>query len=287
MTVNIRKKSGKINARDYWTQFMEQAYEFMQTIDRYPVLENAEGLVSLVEATKNAGIKVTFSNRPSLNRFSRLFYLREGLIGDFLGIAEEMNRKNFILHIEDAFRSKSMQKGGFTQDYTFDVILKRVMWELKGNMPEPELLFRRLAAMIANSPKVGTHMSGSALDITIFSFADYCEIDRGASYLEFSELTPMNSPFIDKETKKNREQITDIFERFGFVAYPYEFWHYSKGDAYEKLLKKSDVPAGYGPIDFDVASGRVTPIENSSQSLISLEEIHTMIMMSLARMGSV
>lgn len=275
--------SGKVNARDYWILFMEQAYEFMQKIAQYPVLENADGLVSLVEAVENTGVNVTFSNRPSTNGLSRLFYLRKGLVEDFLGIAEEMNKKDFILHIEDAFRSKSMQKGGLTQDYTFDVILKRVIWELKGNLPEPEFLFRRLQAMVASSPKVGTHMSGSALDITVFSLANHCEIDRGASYLEFSELTPMCSPFISKEAKRNREWITDIFEQFGFLAYPYEFWHYSKGDAYEKVLNASGVPAGYGPVDFDVADGRVSPIENSSEHLISIEEIHKMIKRSITR----
>lgn len=267
----------RVNAREYWTLFMEQAYEFMQKISQYPILENTEELVSLIEAVKNTGVKVTFSNRPSSNGISRLFYLRKGLIEDFLNIAEEMNKNDFILHVEDAFRTKSMQKGGLTLDIIFNTILRRVIWELKGNFPEPEFLFRRLQAMVASSPKVGTHMSGSALDITVFSLMNHCEIDRGASYLEFSELTPMCSPFIGKESKKNRERITEIFEQFGFLPYPYEFWHYSKGDAYEKLLNGSDIPAGYGPIDFDIACGKVIPIENSKEFLISLEEIHTML----------
>ena len=67
------------------------------------------------------------------------------------------------------------------------------------------------------------------------------------------------------------------FEQFGFCAYPYEFWHYSKGDAYDAILRGSREPARYGPIDFDPVTGRIWPLEDSATPLNSLDDIQNLI----------
>ena len=66
-----------------------------------------------------------------------------------------------------------------------------------------------------------------------------------------SERTPMNSPFVSPEAQRNRQEITAIMRESGFVEYPYEFWHYSSGDAYEQILLGTGQPARYGAVDFD------------------------------------
>ena len=72
----------------------------------------------------------------------------------------------------------------------------------------------------------------------------------------------MNSPFISREAMSNRREITAIFRESGFVAYPYEFWHYSSGDAYQQLLLDTGKPARYGAVDFDQTTGCITPYKN-------------------------
>ena len=263
--------------RAYWTRIMDEAADFVQKVVDYPINECREPMVSLINAVKNSGVDVTFSRRPHAEEQQRMHFLRAGLINDFIAVSREMNNRGWRLHVEDAFRSRSMQCGLACQDYTFDVILKRVLWELDGKLPDPGLLLRRIGALVALVPRVGTHMSGSAVDISVFRCDDGSELDRGAAYLDMSELTPMNSPFVSSDAHRNRKQITDIFEEFGFVAYPYEFWHYCKGDIYDAYLHSTDKPARYGAINFDPLTGQVDPIKHPNLPLNSIDNIRQMI----------
>jgi len=49
----------------------------------------------------------------------------------------------------------------------------------------------------------------------------------------FSERTPMSSPFVSASARNNRKQISEIMLGCGFIAYPYEFWHYSQVEGYD------------------------------------------------------
>ena len=171
-------RSGEDARRAYWTRMMDEAYAFMLDVSAFPVAECGEPMASLIDAAKGADVEVTFSNRPHAARCRRLFYLREGLIGDFLNVAHAMNRLGWVLHVEDAFRTSRMQRGLATQPKRFKVILKRIIWELGGEIPSADLVRRRVAALIASAPNVGTHMSGSAIDISAFRRNDQSELNR-------------------------------------------------------------------------------------------------------------
>jgi hypothetical protein len=93
------------------------------------------------------------------------------------------------------------------------------------------------------------------------------ELDRGGPYLEISERTPMATPFVTPGQREIREVVTDAMAAQGFVAYPYEFWHYNSGDVFERHLTDSDEPAPYGPVDVDLATGEVTPMANPTGRL--------------------
>ena len=265
--------------RAYWTGQMEKAHEFVLKMYEYPVDECGEGMVPLRDA---AGVEVTFSEKPHVKGLERIFVIREGLIGDFAAIAREMNDRGWVLKVEDAYRTTEMQKFLLQEEYVFDVALERVMWECAGAVPSPEFMFRRIGALIALAPKVGTHMSGSALDISVLRRDDGSEVDRGGPYVEMSERTPMDSPFISSEARKNRRAITAVMRRHGFVPYPWEFWHYSKGDAYDEYFSKTGKHARYGPVHMN-ADGSVIPIQNPREPLNSYEEIQREINRALAR----
>jgi zinc D-Ala-D-Ala dipeptidase len=164
-------------------------------------------------------------------------------------------------------------------------VLAMARWEMGGEMPGGELFRRRLAALIAMSPKVGTHCSGSAVDLSVVRLEDGTEIDRGAPYLEISEKTPLGSPFVTEEARRNRAEITALMARHGFRTYRFEFWHYNKGDAYDAYLSGSGRPARYGPVDLDPASGAVTAIADPAAPLNSEEEIGARIRDSLGGEG--
>jgi D-alanyl-D-alanine dipeptidase len=271
--------------RKFWTERLEEAYGFMMCAMECPVAECGERLVSLPDAARDAGVEVAFSKRPHVRGLPRIFVLREGQITDFLEVACRMNRRGWVLLVEDAFRSREMQKYQGFASAMFDSVLQKVVWELDGRTPDVNFFFRRLLTLVAQIPKTGTHMSGSAIDVSVLDRATGAEIDRGGPYPDFSAATPMDSPFISPEAARNRREITAIFRKCGFVEYPYEFWHYSSGDAYEQLINNIGRPARYGAIDFDSATGTISPIENPQQPLNSLEDLRNEIQAALLRFG--
>ena len=272
--------------RAYWTEQLEAAYEFMHRVLDYPVNECGEKLVRLEPAAKAAGVKMEFSTRKHALGLDRLYYLRAGQIAGFLGAGAEMNRRGWVMKVEDGFRTRQMQKHVGRQPAVFDAILHSVQWELNGARPTPEFFRRRSLTLVALMPKVGTHMSGSAIDISVLRLDDGREVDRGGPYLEMSERTPMLSPFVSAEARANRLEITAIMRRHGFVEYPYEFWHYNGGDAYEGLLAGGRTPARYGAIDWSPTDGAITPIAHPEEPLNSTAEFEQEIAAALKRLSA-
>jgi D-alanyl-D-alanine dipeptidase len=280
-------QSDEVARRAYWTQQLEAAYAFMfESILPYPVVECGEPFVSLREAAAQADVVVAFSSLKHVNDLDRLFYLREGQIPNFLGAAKKMNELGWVLRVEDGYRTREIQKYLGLTPKVFDAVLQRVMWELDGKVPSPEFMFRRCSALVATVPKFATHMSGSAIDISVMSRNDPAlEVDRGGPYIELSELTPMDSPFVSAEGLRHRTKITALMRDHGFVEYPWEFWHYSSGDAYDQFLRKTGKPAIYGAVDWDPVTNVVTPMADATAPLNSEEEIRAEIEAALQRLA--
>ena len=72
-------------------------------------------------------------------------------------------------------------------------------------------------------------------------------------------------------------------ESHGFMTYPWEFWHYSKGDAYAEYFLKSGKPARYGAVDWNEVNRSVTPIQNPDEPLNSDADIQFEIGQALQR----
>jgi zinc D-Ala-D-Ala dipeptidase len=242
-----------------------------------PAADCGERLASLPGAARGAGVEAVFSERPHVHGLPRVYVLREGQIPGFIEAARQMNRRGWVLRVEDAYRTRSMQKDLGLMPSLFDVILRKIVWELDGRMPEPDFLFKRLLTLVAQLPGNATHMSGAAIDMSVLDRATGEEIDRGKPYLEMSECTPMNSHFVGEAARRNRREITAIMRECGFVEYPYEFWHYSSGEAFEECARRTGRPLRYGPVDFDPFTGRTTPIANPEIPLNSIEEIQVQI----------
>jgi D-alanyl-D-alanine dipeptidase len=272
--------------RTFWAEQMEAAFRFMEEVAAWPVEECGEPLTSLREAAEEAHVETHFSETKLGGRFERVFRLRRGLIPDFVAVARAMNDRGWALKVEDGYRDRTMQRWLGEAPGVFDVILRRVVWELGGRPPTPDFMHRRLTALVATRPRIGTHMSGSALDISVLRRDDGAEVFRGGPYLEMSDLTPLESPFLDAQARRNRRDITDLMRRHGFMAYPYEFWHYSKGDAYAEMLARSGRPGRYAAVDADLATGRVTAIADPLTPLHRLDEVRANIEAALRRLGT-
>lgn len=262
-----------LHARRYWSNQLDDAFEFMQTVQKHQPKDNGDPFCSMIQASNEADVEVVFSSKKHVEGMDRQFYLRSGLIPPFIDAARDMNRRGWVMLVEDAFRDRRMQSRISFETAVFDQMLERCFWECEGNDVSAEFMSKRLAAMIAFCPAVGTHMSGSAIDISVLSRDTGRLIDRGAPYLEISELTPMASPFISEEAKNNRNVIADLMRVHGFIAYPWEFWHFSRGDVYAAYFTNNVQNANYGPVDWDPTTNAVTPIRDASEPLVSLLDI--------------
>ena len=259
--------------RAYWREQTEHAHAFMTRIMDAEIEECGEPLVRLPEAASAAGVDVRFATSKIAGDLDRQFLLREGIMPDFIETARAMNDRGWVLRVEDGFRSRAMQTALSLKERLFETILERVTWECGGQRPDTDLVFRRLSVLVATRPKVGTHMSGSAIDISVLDAGTGEELDRGRPYLEMSELTPMESPFADRGARENRAAITALMRDFGFEAYPFEFWHYSKGDAYAEDLGGTGKAGRYGAVDLAGGDGRVAAIADPREPLISTETL--------------
>lgn len=270
--------------RAYWTEQLELGHQMVEQLLAYPVEECGEGFASIPEAAEGAGVEMRFSDTKIAGDLDRVFYLRESLVKDVVAIGREMNARGWVLKIEEGFRSLEMQGLLVRKPEVFDAVLRKCIWERGGEVPAVEFVFRRAMVMVANIPKIGTHMSGSAIDISVFHRESGGEINRGGPYLEMSEKSPMRSPFITDEERRNRLAITELMESFGFMHFPYEFWHYNKGDAGDHILKERPGPAKYGPVDWDPKSNTVTPVADPQKPLNPLSRMQEEIEAAVRRL---
>lgn len=257
--------------RGYWAEQMEAGYELVQRVLPFEVRECGEGFASIPDAAAEAGVEMLFSTSKIAGELDRIFVIRKGLVGDVIEAGRAMNRRGWILKIEDGYRTLDMQAQLGRKPEVFDSILQKCIWECGGAMPSTELVFRRAAVLVANLPKVGTHMSASAIDVSVFRRDDGTEVWRGNPYLEMSERTPMRSPFVEPEALENRLAITAILESHGFVHFPFEFWHFNQGDAMGNLLSGKREPGRYGPVHWDPQTNRVTACDDPMRPLNPLD----------------
>ena len=269
--------------RAYWAEQMEQGYAIVQQLITFPVIECGERFASLRDAAAAANVEMQFSTSKIAGDLDRVFYMRESLVRDVVTIGREMNERGWILKIEDGFRSLDMQRQLVRKPSVFDAILKKCIWELGGEIPTPEMMFRRAIVLTANMPKIGAHMSGSAIDISVFRRDDGTEVWRGYPYLEMSECTPMRSPFVAPEHVATRLEITAMMEKHGFIHFPFEFWHFDKDDAAMHILTGNPAPCRFGPVHWNPQTHEVTPVEAPLELLNPLPVIEQEIAAALAR----
>lgn len=259
--------------RAYWTEQMDRGYDLVDQLLTFPVDECYESFAPIPDAAEAAGVEIQFSDSKIAGDLDRVFFLRRSLVDDVVAIGRDMNERGWILKIEDGFRSLAMQRALVRKPEVFDAILQKCIWEVGGVVPSVEFVFRRAIVMVANIPKIGTHMSGSAIDISVLRRDDHSEVWRGGPYLQVDEKTPMLSPFITEEERHTRIEITAILESHGLVHFPFEYWHYNKHDACAHVLTGKSEPARYGPVNWNPESNEVSHVDDQLQPLHPLEGI--------------
>jgi zinc D-Ala-D-Ala dipeptidase len=246
------------DVRAYWIEALAAGARFMEAANARPLVECHEPLVSIPVAAEAAGVPIACPRSPHRTGRPRDHRIRSGNVEPLLGVALDLHEQGLTLVIEDALRSLETQRGAVSSHavlLAFGEMLARV----DPDASDREIV-ARLGAIIAATPKTAGHVAGAAVDVSVLR-ADGTHLDLGGPYLDFSERMPMASPFVSGEQAEARELIASAMARRGFSAYPFEFWHYSRGDSLATVACDAADPARYGPVHV-ASDGSVSPVPN-------------------------
>ncbi|MEV4502583.1 M15 family metallopeptidase [Streptomyces klenkii] len=105
------------------------------------------------------------------------------------------------------------------------------------------------ASRYVSPPSIAPHAAGAAVDVTLID-TDGRELDLGtrvnASPEESDGACYMDADNISGGAREHRRVLASALAEAGFVNYPTEWWHWSRGDRYWALSTAS-ATAPYGP----------------------------------------
>jgi D-alanyl-D-alanine dipeptidase len=243
-------------AAQYWVEQMEAGIGFIQAAYEHPIEDACEPLVDIEAAAAERGVELEFSAEPHASGRPRLYFARPSVAMRLLAVAAELRAMRYTLVIEDAFRTYEMQRDLALTDGVAGKVAAAILLAEPG--ASLEVIIERLSVIVQTRPKGAGHMAGAAVDVSVRG-PDGEILDRGGPYITVSEATPMDSPFVSDEARRNRDFVTQTMSRHGFQAFPYEFWHYSCDDVFARLAANDSAPARFGPVELG-PDGTTSPI---------------------------
>ena len=127
---------------------------------------------------------------------------------------------------------------------------------MKNSFPEkPRSELLKLAnTYTAGIPILAAHTGGAAIDVTL--------LDKNGKLLDFGVPYPHGDiesitdyPNFSKKVKGNRKILKDGMEKYSFINYPFEYWHYSIGDVCATYLSGKKF-AKFGPVNYNFKNER-------------------------------
>ena len=153
-------------------------------------------VLDLRYATQNNFVgKIMYAERPSFT-FMRLPAARA-----LARVQKELNQQGLGLKIFDAYRPYSV-----TEKF----------WELIHD-----------ERYVANPAKGSGHNRGIAVDLTIVRLKTGEELHMPTGFDNFTDSAHHDFNGLPEEVLKNRKLLRETMEKYGFVAFPTEWWHYS------------------------------------------------------------
>jgi D-alanyl-D-alanine dipeptidase len=220
-----------------------------------PVKECGETLISLPTLFASHDIPVEFNGDRDVNaKTKKLYFLRKSVAGALLAAAREFLENGMILKIEDAYRSLMVQRIKFLEEVN----------ELRKTPPRVSLEETKAKAntYIAGIPILAAHTAGAAVDVTLVHKDSLAPVNFGPSYHSLDETSITDYPDIPDKAKENRQFFKKIMEKHGLINYPFEYWHYSRGDVCSAYVT-GQKEAIYAPVIIDEKSGEITAFVSS------------------------
>lgn len=214
--------------------YLKESKIFDKKLLKIEVVECYEELVDLKKYL--SGLGVLYSKQPE-----RFYFLRSSVALALKKSIQEMNKEGYIVKIEHAYRPLSLQKKMFKNR------LKEVANLNKGISRKDQYSLANMYT--AGIPILAAHTSGGAVDLTLADL-NYQEIDMGSEYSALDDVSITNFPKLPDKIKTIRKLFCEITAKNGLVNYPYEYWHFSRGDVCASFINKES-HAIYSPVEFD------------------------------------
>lgn len=219
---------------------------FSSKLDRFilkiPLRECREPLVKLGEK-KVPGL--VFNTKKSSGK-TKIWVLRRSVAKALFSAASSFWAEGYLLSLEDSYRNPKVQK---------EMFLGYVS-KVRKQFPALSLLKaqQRANTYIAGIPILAAHTGGAAIDVILLAKKGRKVIDMGCDYLTLGPKAITNNPNLSGKQIANRQLLKSVLSQNGFINYPYEYWHYSLGDACAAYLTHRKF-AIYGPVDYNPDSG--------------------------------
>jgi D-alanyl-D-alanine dipeptidase len=208
------------------------------------IQDNQEPLIDLSQQTT-----IQYGPSPEIPNNTNYYYLRQ-TVYEKLKEANAQLPKGMHFCLYEGFRSLELQKKLFKEQYS-KVKARHADWSLSEIFNETT----KLVSPVVNpdgSKNIPPHSTGAAIDVYLVDDQGK-PFDMGIHPKDWMQdkdgiLSLTNSTSISTEAKTNREIMSGVLAKVGFVNYPTEYWHWSYGDKYWAYIKNQPA-ALYGSLD--------------------------------------
>mgnify|MGYP001563390142 CR=1 FL=1 len=223
--------------------FLNSSSKLDQFILKIPLRECREPLIKLGEE-KVPGL--VFNTKKSSGK-TKIWVLRRSVAKALFSAASRFWAEGYLLSLEDSYRNPKVQGEMFL----------RYLSEVRKQFPALSSVKAQQKAntFIAGIPILAAHTAGAAVDVILLARNGRKVIDMGCDYLTLGSEAITDNPNLNEKQIANRRLLKSILSQNGFINYPYEYWHYSLGDACAAYLTSRKF-AIYGPVDYNLKTGK-------------------------------
>ncbi len=213
--------------------------KFERALLKIGLKESGEELVSLVELKNKSS---------TLNKDSNGAFLRKSVADQLMLAADYFFEQGLSLKLESSLRSLEEQQVRFITRYNL----------VKSAYPQKsrEELLKMANTYTAGIPILAAHTAGAAVDVTLLDQKGTA-LDFGVPYRHGDIESITDYPHVSKKVKENRKLLKEGMKNFGFVNYPFEYWHYSIGDVCAAHLTGQKY-AKFGPVNYNPESNKTS-----------------------------
>jgi zinc D-Ala-D-Ala dipeptidase len=176
---------------------------YLQTVkvDSNQRMVNVQDLIPGIDLDLRYASLNNFMHRVMYPERPKVTYLRLPAARALSKVQDELNKQGLGLKIYDAYRP---------------YFVTEKFWELVHD-----------DRYVADPKKGSGHNRGIAVDLTIIDFRTKKELVMPTGFDNFTDSAHHDFVNLPDEILKNRKLLKETMEKFGFVEFPTEWWHYS------------------------------------------------------------